>query len=400
MHEVRTQRFNFFDVVFFVTWCVTLYFTRNMLCSVMMLAFCGCFAVTALRRPLTRKRTSYFFWSLAFILYGYFQIKLGNAIDAKVATTMVRSLVWNLIMVYAIVQYIQWKGDLRFCLKLLETAIFLAATFVVVTSWRTLGTERLGTGTEMNANLLAMFCVYGLTLSLYLKRDSSRPTWYWAKIAIYILFVLLSGSRKGLTLILLVWLIISLAHGKKRMIRNVLLIAIGAFFLYYAVMNVDALYNVIGHRVENLLYFLQHGSTSEGSLDSRRQLVEFGWGYVQQNPWTGYGYDCFKVISPIRSSTNEYNLYSHNNYVELLFGGGIFAFILYYVPMLLILKNLTRHLRTEPCVVYLLAIFAAKHAIEYAYVSYYSRVDAYLIAVILGALTYCENKRTEEANLR
>ena len=400
MNEVRTQRFNFFDAVFFTTWCVTLYFTRNALCSVMMLAFCGVFAVTALRKPLTKKRTAYFFWSLAFILYGYVQVKLGNSIDAKVSTTLVRSLVWNLIMVYAIVQYIQWKGDLRFCLKILETAIFLVAAAVVATSWRTLGAERLGTGTEMNANLLAMFCVYGLTLSLYLKRDSSRPKWYWAKIAIYVLFVLLSGSRKGLLLILLVWLIVSLAHGRKRMVRNVLLLLLGAFALYYAVMTVDVLYNVVGHRVENLLHFLQDGTTSEGSLDSRRELVEFGWSYIVQNPWTGYGYDCFKVMSPIPSGTSEYNLYSHNNYIELLFSGGIFAFVIYYVPMLLILKNLIRNIKTDPCVVYLLAIFAAKHAIEYAYVSYYSRVDAYLIAVILGALLYCENKKAEEVGWR
>ena len=54
--------------------------------------------------------------------------------------------------------------------------------------------------------------------------------------------------------------------------------------------------------------------------------------------------------------------------------------------MIYLLVKLIKMRKQDICVAYLLAIFVAKHAVEYAHVSYYARLDAYVIAIILGCL--------------
>ena len=62
----------------------------------------------------------------------------------------------------------------------------------------------------------------------------------------------------------------------------------------------------------------------------------------------------------------------------------IIGLVLYYIPVVHLLKKLFTKLKVEPSIMYLLAIYISKLAVEYAYVSYYERVDAYIVAIILG----------------
>lgn len=401
MHNYK-KRFHTHDLLFFVLLTVSFYFTRNTMCRLLMVAF---FAYTVVRQLINNKKTPGSFFLVGFFLfiaYGALNILLDNVLSVKVARTMVISLTLNLLMIYAIVQYIYMNKDVSRVLQLMELSIFSATLFVVVLSLGSITRGRLGGGTEMNSNELALLCVYGLILSLYLRKIGKLAIYaYWFKIAFYVLSIVLTGSRKGIIMIALAFVLINYFLNKKKFIKTipqtVIVLAIG----YILIMNVEFLYNIVGVRIENLINLVLDGSVGDGSLKSRQTLIDIGMTYIEKKPWTGYGYDCFKLISGIDSGGkvrgDKYGYYSHNNYIELLFGGGIIGFTLYYIPMVYLLVKLFKSLKKDICIPYLLTILIVKLAIEYAYVSYYSRIDAYVIAVILGCVLFCDNQPQEFA---
>lgn len=310
---------------------------------------------------------------------------------------MVVSLFLNFLMLYAIVQYIYMKNDIQQVLKITELGIFTTAFIVVLLSWRTITQGRLGEATEMNANMLAMLCVYGLVLAIYLRRIGKHTKVTCGfRLVFYILVVLLTGSRKGVIMIAVAVAVIQLFVDRRKLLKNGLFTVVAAVVIYNLIMNVGVLYNIIGVRIENLLELLTEGSTEESSLNSRQLFIEIGMSYIKEKPWTGYGYDCFMLFPRILQITGgELGYYSHNNYIELLAGGGVIGFALYYIPVLHLLVTLLKRSKMDACMPYLLAILVSKLAIEYARVSYYSRIDSYIIAVIVGCLLICPKTKTD-----
>lgn len=382
-------RFRIYDLLFYLLLVVSFYYTRNMLCRVMMVAF---FGYTVAQMIIRKDKIPFPFYCIGFalfILYGAVSILRGNAIYPSVARTMVISLTLNFLMIFSIVQYIYLTGDVSRVLRVTELGIFSTAFVVVMLSIRTITQGRLGGGTEINSNMLAILCVYGFGLSLYLRKIGKiTQRSNWGRVAFYILVILLTGSRKGLLMILLTFMVVRFTQGRRQLLKNLLLVVGAIVMSYILIMNVPVLYNIIGVRVENLLLALSGESAAEASLNDRQKLVDMGWEYIKENPWIGYGFDCFKMISGI--GANGYvkpgvaGFYSHNNYIELLFGGGIIGFVLYYLPVLHLLGKLLTGLRKHPCIPYLLAIMVSKLSMEYAYVSYYERVDTYIVAIVLG----------------
>ena len=396
-NELQTNRgeYGIIDWLFFVLWILTAYFTRNLMCQAMMMLFVAVVAYVMMMRPLKVKGTFYFWGNILFILYGYIMIKTGNAVNDGVAMKMVKSLSLNLVMSYAIVQYIVWKNELRSLMMLFEWGIFIVSLMVIISSVDTLSEGRLGGGTVVNSNMLAMLAVYGMVLCMYLINDAVNPGFYRLKILFFIAVVLFTGSRKGIIMILLAIMIINFVQGHKKIVKNIIIISFLAVALYVLVMNVKVLYDIIGVRIENMLELIFTDETSDGSLITRQLLIDIGKDYIRDNPWIGYGYDCFKVVSDVNVVGDAYGAYAHNNYIELLFSGGIIGTVLYYIPVVEILIRLIRHIKTDRCITYLLAILVPKLAVEYAYVSYYSRVDTYITAVIVGAVLFCNNKQKE-----
>lgn len=401
MHSFKI-RVHLYDMLFYLLLVFSFYFTRNMLCRLMMVVF---FGYTVIRQVRNNGKILYsFFYTgfLMFILYGATNILFKNVIDPNVARTMVVSLILNLLMIYAIVQYIYMQNDIQKVLKITELGIFTTAFVVILLSLGTITTGRLGRGTEINANTLAILCVCGLILCLYLRKDRylSRPMHIF-RIIFYLLVIILTGSRKGLVMVFLAIMIISFFNGRRKLVRNILFGISAAVIGYILIMNIPAFYNIMGVRVESLLKYLADGTATEGSLKSRLELIETGMEYIREKPWTGYGYDCFKLISGIGAQGNvsdgEFGFYSHNNYVELLFGGGIIGFVLYYIPVVYLVVKLFKRTRKDVCVPYLLAMLVSLLSVEYARVTYYARIDSYITGVLLGCAIIAGRGQCEQS---
>ena len=81
--------------------------------------------------------------------------------------------------------------------------------------------------------------------------------------------------------------------------------------------------------------------TGSGSIDHstlfRIQLIEFGFELFEQHPITGVGIGCTHVLVNQKFGVD---VYLHNNYVELLAGGGLIAFIIFYSIHFIILRTI------------------------------------------------------------
>ena len=367
----------------------------------MMLAF---FGYTVARQLINKKVIfSFFYFGFAlFILYGASNIFLENVINEQIARTMVVSLTLNLMMIYSIVQYIYMQNDIPKVLKITEFGIFSTSLLVVLLSLRTLISARLGRNTVMNSNMLAILCVFGVVLCMYLRKIDKLPKKaYWFRLAFYALAILLTGSRKGLLMLLIAFMLVKfISNGTRKLFRNLLFSIAAVIIAYTIIMKVEVFYNIIGVRMENFIQILTEGSTEENSINDRMSMMEMGLSYFKKKPWTGYGFDCFKMVSGHNGggkvNAGNVGYYSHNNYVELLFGGGIIGFVLYYIPIAYLLIKLFVKKKSNPCILYLLAFFIAKLAFECVYVSYYERVDTYVVSIILGCTLLASVKKKDE----
>ena len=386
-------RFRIYDLLFYLLLVFSFYYTRNLLCRLMMVAFFGYTVAQMIIRKDKIVFSFHYVGYVLFILYGAANILLDNVLYPSVARSMVTSIALNFMMIFSVVEYIYMTDDVSRVLRITELGIFTTAAVVVMLSIRTITQGRLGGGTEINSNMLAILCVYGFGLSLYLRKIGKiTQISNWIRVAFYILVILLTGSRKGLLMVILTILVVQFAQDRRKVFKNLLVVAGATALFYFLIMNVSVLYNIIGVRFENLLLSLSGEEVSETSLEDRQRLVDIGWEYIKEKPWTGYGLDCFKMISGIGATgkvkPGVAGFYSHNNYIEILFGGGIIGAALYYIPELYLLGKLLKRVSKDACMPYLLAIMVAKLSIEYAYVSYSGRINAYIVAILLGCALF------------
>lgn len=381
------------DLLFFLLLTFTFLFTRNLLCNILMIVFCG---YTMIRMFFKRSKIEIPYFVLSFfifIFYGALNTIFGNAIDQKISQNMVVSLIINLIMMLFILQYILMSDDIKKVLRLFSNSIFCVSAFIFLSSFGSLSEGRLGSMSIKNPNGLAMLAGFAFFITLFFLLTDKKRCWFeLVKAVLYVVIIMLTGSRKGMLIIVLGLLIVAMFFSKKHIVRNVLVSCAFAVGLYFIVMHVDVFYNILGSRIEELISMITTNSSEENSLNNRHKLIEIGMEYIKKKPWTGYGLDCFKLVSGIESSDGKYFLYSHNNYVELLFGGGIIGLVLYYIPFLSLLIKMIKNARINKMMPFIIAIYISKLSIEYAYVSYYEREDIYIVAILLGVTMYCSEK--------
>lgn len=137
-------------------------------------------------------------------------------------------------------------------------------------------------------------------------------------------------------------------------------------------------------RLESLISYLSGGAMiREQSIGVRSGMVDYALSVWASSPFVGVGVDNFRIISP-------YGTYSHNNYLEILAGLGAFALILYYFPVLMTARMLSKNREVSRSSVgrqerrWLLLVGAVILISDAFSVSYYDKVSWLILATFLG----------------
>lgn len=162
-----------------------------------------------------------------------------------------------------------------------------------------------------------------------------------AKLFLVLFFaacILLSGTRKILIGVLLFTLSYIILKNKKnafKMMKKLIPIFILLIISYFCIMKIDVFYNILGKRIETALSFI-NGTGIDASMRDRNAMIDYGIELFEKHPIIGNGSNIFHHEFNIYYGQD---LYSHNNFVEILCNLGLVGFILYYLNYVFIIFN-------------------------------------------------------------
>lgn len=236
--------------------------------------------------------------------------------------------------------------------------------------------ERLGESFEVNPNVLATFLMYAVIYGFWLfcyETEVKKKIVLIIAILMIAYALSLTGGRK-FTLAPIMFLIILLMMKNREMMhkktfRTILTIFVVLILAYFLMMNIPALYNALGIRIEQMLNAVTGKGETDMSTELRSQLRSLaiqGW---LESPIWGHGFDSFKYLSA-RNGLGFF--YSHSNITELLYNGGILQFISYYwFYIMLFFMSLKRSQITEKYRSFCIAAVAVQAFYDYGGVSYH-----------------------------
>jgi len=297
---------------------------------------------------------------------------------------------------YTLTKYIGSYNDLFRILQLFYIAcVILLFFFISFVNLSSIGDERLSVGEDYshdwNINSVAMEFAIAIYVGFYLfwKANKKNLRFFWLIVSFAMLFVIIiTGSRKGFGFLIIPLVVFSFYELKGHFYYAVGLIAVGIAFIY-AMMNISYLYDLMGWRLLETIDIVS-GTSDHTQDNSRVLLIQAGWEWFLEKPILGYGMNCFRVLSNNHILFGGKNWYAHNNYIEIMVGGGIIGVFAYYSYLVPVIKRIWGH-RDLPYKIVGALLFVLLFA-DTAQVGYYTPDLQFLILLVFAILNLEEKK--------
>jgi O-antigen ligase len=337
----------------------------------------------------------YFWLSLVY----HQDISLRWGVNSGQYTRLI-TVVISVCVSYAIFLFLAVFRDFAFFFKFVYVSLIAAMLLTILNHSGAGASERAG-GTLGAVNLfasgvVAMSALFLVPFALEISRRSGGNT---TMLAVFILLVLglilnilYTGSRQGM-LITASMLLVAILVASSRMLHrpSVLVLPLATAVFAFVAVSLDLFdlsTNQYVLRLLNLVSYFRGEEllVREGSVFTRALMIETGLDLWRERPLVGYGMDSFRYISDFRT-------YSHNNFVELLVGGGVLGLGIYILAHLAVLRRLAMD-QHSPRLVRAVGSFAVLVLLltGFTIVTYYSR--AHLICFgVLAAWPYASLAR-------
>ena len=313
-------------------------------------------------------------------------ISVFYAIDPNTAVTKVITMILIYILMLSLINYMDSYQKVFFLMKCFVFSGFIASIYILINADFSV-LNRFG-GELGNENAIgiiigisSIFCLF------YLLKN--RNYWYLIIILTNLVVVLLTGSRKALILVVLsmaIVLIFKESGNLKSKLKSILVSIILIGIVILVINNVAIFYEIIGRRMVNMFQFILGEGTSEGSINTRTDMIKWGWEWFKERPLFGYGIDNYKYLYGYINS--EGDVYSHNNVIELMVGTGIVGTALFYIANIVVIKDLLKASKlTSKLLCYsFIAIIAGYIFMSVGLIYYYGKHISIILAV--GSIIY------------
>lgn len=279
------------------------------------------------------------FFNNFIILYGLFLfisiVSAFFAINIETSLEKVKTLVILNILVFSLINYIDSINKVKKLISYFIIAGFIASIYILLTSDFSQLTRY---GADLgNVNAIGLLIGFSTIFCFYFLIEE-RKLWLLPILFLMFTVILLTGSRKAFMFILLCLTLVTLSKLKKGIASKVKTIIIASSIIMialYLIFNIPLFYEIVGYRMNNLLLFINGETVNEGSVYIRANMIELGYSLFIDRPFTGYGIDNFRHLYG-----GAFGTYSHNNFIELMVGTGIFGLVTFYLTHLVILKDL------------------------------------------------------------
>ena len=272
-------------------------------------------------------------------------------------------------------------------IKQLVDAILWAGYIVTIYTFLYDGLETvlyaLSSGTRLgssfaNINNIAMFSAITIVIAVFKALHSKK----WVTIETFlalpsIVLVAASGSRKALVLMCMGVILVYMAKNTGKNIFSSIfkwmILLVVAFFVIRLLLQLP-IFSTVTERMESMFAMFTGTGKVDHSALLRKKFVRIGIEQFKQTPIIGIGIGNPRLLA-LRYT--GHNCYLHNNFAELLAGGGIIGFCLFYgmyaynIYWLLRFRNYQTGY-VSVCIVLILSCIA----MDYGAVSYYFK-DTY-----------------------
>lgn len=218
---------------------------------------------------------------------------------------------------------------------------------------------RIGEGNtgKWNVNDIGIMATIGVLIGIMLFRDTNKFMKLFLITSMPFLLYLdvIAASRKAILMLLICLCGMRMLNNPTKMIRNILLIAIGILLTMYLIFEVPFFYELIGWRMEGMVAILRGDTVdADSSAITRALMIQSAMNVFYDNPVFGVGLDNFRFFNAVRLT------YSHNNFVEIAANLGIIGFISYYwIFVYIILDYLKKRKRHEEMKTFLFVVIMA-----------------------------------------
>ncbi|WP_026894267.1 O-antigen ligase family protein [Clostridiisalibacter paucivorans] len=254
---------------------------------------------------------------------------------------------------------VKTKKELFEIISIFVYAAAINALFIILLiDFSSLGLSRLRIifdGYEWNANRIGTLMALATYANIVIRNQNTikiNKNFNSFLALVFSVIALISGSRQAFFVLVFSPLMYLYLLNKRKRIKYILIGSISMYFLFFIVMNNQALFNMIGMRIQSLLsIFLSVESKSQAvqySDEVRLLMMRFGLKEFMNNPIIGHGMGSYKVLYGLNFGRE---MYAHNNYIELLVGLGMTGFIVYYYILVNIVKQSLRYIKKGSCLV-------------------------------------------------
>ena len=353
-------------------------------------------------RPL--KLSFYFVWIAVVMVYGLINA-FTVSIKVQESVNFWLSMLYTMVVTFVLFDYMRYHKEFLYSLmKVFVFSIIISLLQIyLVNGWLAFLNSR---GGNLNINGHAFKCTIGAAICFYFLTNSSRlgvsKTLFSWLLTICTVLTFLTFARTCY-IILGVMFLVYIVLSRKNIVSaalSVVIVCIGVLLLYSILINVDFLYELVGHRLQTAINgLLGLGGEIDTSTTTRATLIEKGLKWFNEKPWLGYGLDGFRIMHWQDYGSIGTALYSHNNFIEMLVDLGLVGFVLYYsLYVYIFIKGLKALKSKTKSSKFFFALFIALVVSEYARVTYYVPHAQFAIMLCLFGLTQFNDKQEKVQN--
>lgn len=383
-------KFDFWDYSFWIWFLTNMAWSHQLPSMIGQLLFLGV-SFSNIMKTHSWKFPSVLLYFIAFIGTCYINIKTGHSFVPAESRFMIGVLLRNTLFGFLLYQYLRRLDPDRLCEVFLYAALLGSITMLAV--------NRMTTGTfvmrdvEDGLNGNAMAVGNALAIICMFVYDRLKDKKYIFIALILLLFCFLAGTRKSIVAIVVGISLYNLLAKPSKIVFYAAGASLAFGLMYYVLTEVPLFYDIMGSRLE-AMFSLASGGEGDGSTDTRMYFIELGMGYFAERPWYGWGINCFKEMP------GSYGIYSHCNFVELLFSVGIPGFIAYYFmyasSLIKGIKLFFQGNRYKE--IYLVfSLVACSILVDYGMVSYYNRPTLLYILIMYHLVNNNQNSISYES---
>lgn len=312
----------------------------------------------------------------------------SDYINAGMASYVLRMVV-IVAMITSISIYVDTPEDLERIIKLFMTSmliiVLLEFSCVPFEEWSNGSMGSHFSGSNPNGIAFLVFCA---ELMAFYEFYSKNKKSYLLLVALFVLFIVLSSSRKAMFAALAgPMLFVVMSTYKKNYFLNIITSLSLVVIVFMFIMTDENAYNAIGKRIDSMFDFVldDRSTRIDNSLYMRTYYIELAKEIFAESPIVGKGIGNFaRIIDEVYMLKG---VYSHNNFWQILSELGIVGFAIYYSMYFYMIVKLAKSAYIDKSRISLLFLvfMIMLVVLESGLVTYQSKMPHVVIAIAYTA---------------